>query len=64
MVKGPEEIVVEFFDSQNEKRKMQLSGLAARCFQHELDHLDGVCFVDKVSQLKLQLAMKKLRKNK
>jgi peptide deformylase len=63
-VKRPEEIVVEFFSSQNELKKMQLSGLAARCFQHEYDHLDGVCFVDKVSQLKLQLAMKKLRKSK
>lgn len=63
-VKRPEEIVVEFFSSQNELKKMQLSGLAARCFQHELDHLDGICFVDKVSQLKLKLAMKKLRKNK
>ena len=63
-VKRPKEIIVEFLSSQNELKKMQLSGLAARCFQHEYDHLDGICFVDKVSQLKLQLAMKKLRKNK
>jgi peptide deformylase len=41
-----------------------MSGLIARCFQHELDHLNGVCFVDIVSSTKLQLAMKKLRKKK
>lgn len=63
-IKRPAEIFVEFFDSSNDKKTMNLSGLAARCFQHEYDHLDGICFVDKVSQLKLQLAMKKLRKNK
>lgn len=63
-VKRPSVINVRYQDSQGNFIEAAMSGLIARCFQHELDHLNGVCFVDKVSQLKLQLAMKKLRKKK
>ena len=63
-IKRPEAIVAEFQNSGGEIIKKQFAGLASRCFQHELDHLDGICFVDKVSKLKLQLAMKKQRKQK
>lgn len=61
-VKRPSVIKVEYQDSQGNVHEAAMSGLVARCFQHELEHLDGICFVDKVSQMKLQLAMKKLRK--
>lgn len=63
-IKRPSTIKVEYQKSNGQTCIEELSGIAARCFQHELDHLDGICFVDKVSQMKLQLAMKKLRKNK
>ena len=63
-VKRPKQISVEYFDSKGLKKNCELTGLDARCFQHEHDHLNGVCFVDKVSKLKLQLAMKKMRKYK
>ena len=63
-IKRPEMIVVEYQTSKGDTITAEMNGLISRCFQHELDHLDGVCFVDKVSKLKLQLAMKKLRKNK
>jgi peptide deformylase len=63
-VKRPESIVAEYQNRKGDTVTAEMSGLIARCFQHELDHLNGVCFVDKVSSLKLQLAMKKLRKNK
>lgn len=63
-VKRPAVIEVEYQDSLGNTHEAAMSGLIARCFQHELDHLDGVCFVDKVSAMKLQLAMKKLRKKK
>lgn len=63
-IKRPAVIKVEFQDSKGNTHEAALSGLIARCFQHELEHLDGICFVDKVSPLKLQLAMKKLRKKK
>ena len=63
-VKRPAVIKVQYQDSDANLHEVAMSGLIARCFQHELDHLNGVCFVDKVSQMKLQLAMKKLRKKK
>jgi len=63
-VKRPTNIVVEYQDSDSNTHTVEMSGLIARCFQHELDHLNGVCFVDKVSPMRLQLAMKKLRKRK
>lgn len=63
-VKRPTTVVVEYQDSNSNTHTVEMSGLIARCFQHELDHLNGVCFVDKVSPMRLQLAMKKLRKRK
>ncbi len=61
-IKRPSVIRVEYQDSKGNTHEVAMSGLVARCFQHELEHLDGICFVDKVSSMKLQLAMKKLRK--
>ena len=63
-VKRPKFIVVEYQNEKGDKLIQEMSGLIARCFQHEYDHLDGDCFVDKVSNMKLQLAMKKIRKRK
>lgn len=63
-VKRPSWIVAEYQNSKGDIIEAKFEGYLAKCFQHELDHLDGVCFVDKVSQLKLQLAMKKLKKVK
>jgi peptide deformylase len=63
-LKRPAVIEVEYQDSLGNTHQAAMSGLIARFFQHELDHLEGDCFVDKVSSLKLQLAMKKLRKKK
>lgn len=61
-IKRPSVIQVSFQDSHGNTHEVGMSGLIARCFQHEYEHLDGVCFVDKVSTMKLQLAMKRLRK--
>jgi peptide deformylase len=63
-IKRPEWIVGEYQDSKGNIHEVKIDGYLAKCFQHELDHLDGICFVDKVSQLKLQLALKRIRKNK
>lgn len=62
-VKRPEWVKVKYFDSSGTEHTDQYHGYVSKCFQHELDHLNGVCFVDKVSKLKLQLALKKQRKN-
>lgn len=63
-VKRPSWIVAEYQDSNGNLKEIKVDGYLAKCFQHEYDHLKGVCFVDKVSQMKLNLAMKKLRKLK
>lgn len=63
-IKRPAVIKVRYQNSKGDIIEAGMSGLIARCFQHELDHLNGICFVDKVSQLKLQLAMKKIIKRR
>lgn len=63
-IKRPAVIEVEYQDSKGNTHEAAMSGLIARCFLHELDHLNGVCFVDIVSPMKLQLALNKLRKRK
>ena len=57
-------ITVRYIDRQGKECIIELSGIDARCFQHELDHLDGVCFTTYISPLKLALAKKKLLKKR
>ena len=54
-VKRPERIVVEGIDVQNEPVRIEAGGLLARVLQHEIDHLNGVLFIDRISGLKRQL---------
>lgn len=63
-VKRPSWVIAEYQNSKGDLIEARFDGYLSKCFQHELDHLNGICFVDKVSQMKLHLAMKKLRKNK
>lgn len=63
-VKRPIWVVAEYQDSQGTVKEIRVDGYLNKCFQHEVDHLNGVCFVDRVSQMKLQLAMRRIRKNK
>jgi len=62
-IKRPAQVKVRYFDSAGNEHITTFEGYASKCFQHELDHLDGICFVDKVSRLKLQLALRKKRKS-
>ncbi len=55
-----ETIHIEYVDENFEKRKESLNGLAARIFQHEYDHIEGILFTDKLSTLKKRLLKKKL----
>jgi peptide deformylase len=57
-------ITAMYLDNTGEKRIIELEGIDARCFQHELDHLDGVCFTDNISTLKLAMARKRQQKRK
>jgi peptide deformylase len=63
-VKRHDNITAMYLDNAGEKRIIELEGIDARCFQHELDHLDGVCFTDSLSPLKLALAIKKSQKKR
>ena len=55
-----ETITIEYQDENFEKHTQTLSGLAARVFQHEYDHIEGILFTDKLSSLKKRLIKKKL----
>ena len=60
-VKRPEKVVVEGINVARERVRIEAEGLLARALQHEIDHLNGVLFIDKLSGLKRQLLAGKLR---
>ena len=62
-VKRHSHVIVEFLDRSKNPVIIRLDSIDARCFQHELDHLNGICFTSKISKLKLAMAIKKQRKN-
>ena len=55
-------ITASYLDNTGKQCIIELEGLDARCFQHELDHLNGITFTEYVSDLKLKMARKKQRK--
>ncbi len=63
-VTRPAKIRLRYVDYQNEIREIEASGLLAMCLQHEIDHLDGVLFVDHISSLKRGMILRKLAKAK
>lgn len=60
----PVKILTQFLDLDEKECIIEFSGIDARCFLHEFDHLNGVTFTDRVSKLKLDMAKKKLQKQK
>ena len=63
-VTRPAKIRLRYLDYQNEIREIEASGLLATCIQHEIDHLDGVLFVDHISTVKRGMILRKLAKSK
>jgi peptide deformylase len=61
-VTRPSRVVVEGFDPSGEPVRIETEGLFGRVLQHEVDHLDGVLFIDRISPLKRGLLLKKYRK--
>ncbi|MCD6454410.1 MAG: peptide deformylase, partial [Candidatus Aminicenantes bacterium] len=61
-VKRPYRILVKGYDLNGKEREIEAEGLLARVFCHEVDHLDGVLFIDRLSPLKKRIAIKKLKK--
>lgn len=60
-VKRPETITVKYQNVEGQLFEKQVDGLLARVLQHEIDHLNGVLFVDRISSMKKQLLKKKLK---
>jgi peptide deformylase len=58
----PKWVEVEYYNENGGQVQMRFDGLTARCFQHELDHMNGVRMIDKVKPLALQMAREKQKK--
>ena len=63
-VKRPSSCKVNFLDYDGKKKEINANGLLATCIQHEVDHLDGILFIDHLSKLKKDLIIKKTKKQK
>ena len=61
-VKRPSTCKVNFLDYNGKKREINADGLLATCIQHEVDHLNGVLFIDHLSKLKKNIIIKKTKK--
>ena len=63
-VDRPATCEVEYLDYNGEKKILKANGLLATCIQHEMDHLEGILFIDYLSKLKKSMIIKKLSKQK
>jgi peptide deformylase len=61
-VERPATIRVKYFDVEGKLHEIDADGLLATCLQHEIDHLDGVLFIDHISRLKREMVVRKFRK--
>jgi peptide deformylase len=61
-VERPATVRVKFLDVTGAEQELEASGLLATCLQHEIDHLDGVLFIDHISKLKRDRVIKKFAK--
>ena len=63
-VDRPSKCEVEYLDYNGQKQLLKAEGLLATCIQHEMDHLEGILFIDYLSKLKRSMIIKKLSKLK
>jgi peptide deformylase len=61
-VERPAEVTVRYLDRDGSEQIVEADGLLATCLQHEIDHLDGVLFIDHISKLKRDMVVRKFRK--
>jgi peptide deformylase len=62
VVERPWTVTVEGLTQKGEPVRIEAEGMLARCLQHEIDHLDGVLFIDRLSPLKRNMVLRKYRK--
>ena len=60
----PDKCQIKFLDYNGEEQSLNAEGLLATCIQHEIDHLEGILFIDYLSKLKKSMIVKKLSKQK
>jgi peptide deformylase len=63
-VTRPQQVKVSYLTEQGLERQLEAEGLLARCVQHEIDHLDGILFVDHLTALKRNMILRKLIKTR
>ena len=63
-IERPNRCEVEYLDYDGKKQLLRADGLLATCIQHEMDHLEGILFIDYLSKLKKSMIIKKLSKIK
>ena len=63
-IERPKNCDIEYLDYNGNKQILKAEGLLATCIQHEMDHLEGILFIDYLSKLKKSIIIKKLSKNK
>ena len=63
-IERPSACEIEYLDYEGKKQVLKADGLLATCIQHEMDHLEGILFIDYLSKLKKSMIVKKLSKNK
>ena len=61
-IKRPNRCHVKYLDYNGKKKDLKADGLLATCIQHEIDHLDGILFIDYLSNLKRKRALEKVKK--
>ena len=60
----PDKCIINYLDYNNKQQELKAEGLLATCIQHEIDHLEGILFIDYLSKLKKNFITKKLSKQK
>ena len=63
-IERPAQCQIKYIDYYGKKKELNASGLLATCIQHEIDHLNGILFIDYLSKLKKDMIIKKLVKHK
>ena len=61
-VERPATVIVKYLDRDGKDQTVEADGLLATCLQHEIDHLNGVLFIDHISRLKRDMVIKKFTK--
>jgi len=61
-ISRPKAVKIRYLDGENEIREMDADGFLATCIQHEIDHLNGILFIDHISALKRNIIVRKLAK--